>query len=314
MAARLRSTELGGAAQLPGSSDEQGGGAAADEDAASRDRRRAQRRQGFVCAMCGARDSPAKRLLKCGQCASAWYCSKEHQREHWRAGHQDACKTTRNMQEQCIQEIQRLSPRARAAMWDGEKCRVKGRIAEAARLFRIAADEGNISGTANLACLLYAGGDGLAADIPAALQLWRECASRGDGLSAFNVARHLLHPPGGAKALAADAPEAVRLLRQSAATGDIDAAAELSLCLKLGVGCAKDEQEARKWADVARAGGRRDPTGRDVKDKMELGGLKVLGDCAALREAMAAAKRCVSLSVFVCMCVCVCVCVWGGVT
>jgi hypothetical protein len=41
------------------------------------------------CAQCGE----AVDNQPCSVCKSVWYCSKKHQREHWKAGHKQACKS-----------------------------------------------------------------------------------------------------------------------------------------------------------------------------------------------------------------------------
>ena len=44
---------------------------------------------GKACAACGARGSV---LSKCMGCSSVWYCNKDCQRTHWKAGHKTRCK------------------------------------------------------------------------------------------------------------------------------------------------------------------------------------------------------------------------------
>lgn len=38
---------------------------------------------GGECANCGVRAAGEKRLMKCGRCREAHYCSKECQTKHW---------------------------------------------------------------------------------------------------------------------------------------------------------------------------------------------------------------------------------------
>ncbi len=45
------------------------------------------------CENCGvaAKDTPEGTLKECSRCHSAWYCGKECQTEHWKAGHKSDC-------------------------------------------------------------------------------------------------------------------------------------------------------------------------------------------------------------------------------
>ena len=43
------------------------------------------------CAHCGATEPVRGDFQACGNCRRAFYCSREHQRAHWRAGHKAAC-------------------------------------------------------------------------------------------------------------------------------------------------------------------------------------------------------------------------------
>jgi hypothetical protein len=43
--------------------------------------------QSFICPVCGV----AEKLKRCGKCLSVWYCSKEHQKEHWKV-HKHVCR------------------------------------------------------------------------------------------------------------------------------------------------------------------------------------------------------------------------------
>lgn len=45
------------------------------------------------CGNCGVapEDIPEGKLKECGRCHSAWYCGKDCQAEHWRAGHKSDC-------------------------------------------------------------------------------------------------------------------------------------------------------------------------------------------------------------------------------
>ena len=44
------------------------------------------------CAHCGATEPVRGDFQACSRCRRAFYCSREHQRAHWRAGHKAACR------------------------------------------------------------------------------------------------------------------------------------------------------------------------------------------------------------------------------
>lgn len=48
------------------------------------------------CAYCSVAESDEVPLKQCTRCKHACYCSPEHQKEHWKAGHKQECvRTTR---------------------------------------------------------------------------------------------------------------------------------------------------------------------------------------------------------------------------
>lgn len=51
-----------------------------------------------ACAQCGAKqqkDDPAKALMVCSACKSVWYCSRDCQKVHYKAGHKRVCEEMR---------------------------------------------------------------------------------------------------------------------------------------------------------------------------------------------------------------------------
>lgn len=46
----------------------------------------------YQCLQCGVEETPMHPHVKCRRCKVAFYCSQSCQREHWRAGHKDACQ------------------------------------------------------------------------------------------------------------------------------------------------------------------------------------------------------------------------------
>ena len=49
------------------------------------------------CAHCGATEAVRGDFQACSRCRRAFYCSREHQRAHWRAGHKAACGDDRHL-------------------------------------------------------------------------------------------------------------------------------------------------------------------------------------------------------------------------
>ena len=47
------------------------------------------------CPICAATD----KLSACAQCGTVWYCTREHQKQHWKAGHKQSCKERQNLTE-----------------------------------------------------------------------------------------------------------------------------------------------------------------------------------------------------------------------
>lgn len=48
---------------------------------------------GYHCLECGEEETDELKLLRCAQCKTARYCSKECQKANWRAGHKQLCKS-----------------------------------------------------------------------------------------------------------------------------------------------------------------------------------------------------------------------------
>lgn len=99
-----------------------------------------------------------------------------------------------------------------------------GDVPEAARLYRDAADRGDLRAMYSLARMIESG-DGLPRDPPAALALYERAAAAGHADSATNLARALLRGEG----TAPDPARARRLLEQAAAQGSGAATRNLGL-------------------------------------------------------------------------------------
>jgi TPR repeat protein len=88
---------------------------------------------------------------------------------------------------------------------------------EAVRLFRLAADQGNALGQANLGIMYAQGRGGLAKDDKEAVRLYRLAADQGDALAQANLGSMYEQGRGG---LTKDNGEALRLYRLAAAQGN----------------------------------------------------------------------------------------------
>ena len=65
------------------------------------------------CAECGATD---KKLLRCGRCKNAWYCSLECQRKNWKTGHKDRCSISEQGSVVRVQTSEELKARMEDAL------------------------------------------------------------------------------------------------------------------------------------------------------------------------------------------------------
>ena len=72
-----------------------------------------------VCFICG---SGAGRITKCGECMSVYYCSKQHQVEHWPI-HKSMCAEVKRKRErqQMIEEAQTMADEKEAKKKEDEK-------------------------------------------------------------------------------------------------------------------------------------------------------------------------------------------------
>ena len=124
--------------------------------------------------------------------------------------------------------------------------------AEAARLYRQAADLGNRQATLNLGGL-YHDGRGVAQDYAEALRLYRKAADLGDPQAMTNVGVMYAHGEGVPKS----GPEAVRWYQKAAEAGHPAGTTYLALAYEKGEMIAKDYGEAvRLYRKAAEAGNR----------------------------------------------------------
>ena len=117
-----------------------------------------------------------------------------------------------------------------------------GRLDEAARLYRLAADQGYTAARHSLGVFYLEGLGGLAPDARAAARLFKLAADRGFALSQYSLA--VLYASGGG-GLVKDEREAARLYKLAADQGDPAAQTDLGAFYDAGRGgLPRDEREA----------------------------------------------------------------------
>lgn len=52
------------------------------------------------CSVCGK-----EALFECSECLKAFYCTREHQFEHWKKGHKEECKAHRPLADTGLAKI-----------------------------------------------------------------------------------------------------------------------------------------------------------------------------------------------------------------
>jgi hypothetical protein len=115
--------------------------------------------------------------------------------------------------------------------------------AEAARLFRVAADKGGVLAQQNLA-VFYMVGRGLAQDDAEAARLCRLAADQGCAPAQYNLAILTRDGRGG---IARDRGEVARLYRLAADQDHAGAQFNLGMCYANGRGVPRDDAEATRW-------------------------------------------------------------------
>lgn len=117
---------------------------------------------------------------------------------------------------------------------------------EAARLYRLAADEGNGNAMYDLG-VLYDKGRGVEKNLGQAVRRWRQAADKGHSLAQFNLAICLENGEG----VAVNLVEAALLYRLAAVSGLPQAKFHLGLCYYQGKGTQRDTAEAFRWLNEA---------------------------------------------------------------
>ena len=148
-------------------------------------------------------------------------------------------------------------------------------VAEAARLYRQAAEAGNLLGMNNLG-LMYANGTGVAKDAAEAVRWFRKAVEADNAQGMSNLGFMYANGTGVAK----DAAEAARWYRKAAEAGNADGMHNLAIMYANGTGVAKDEAEAVRWYRKAANAG-------DADGMTNLGTMYFKGTGVAKNEAEA---------------------------
>jgi hypothetical protein len=123
--------------------------------------------------------------------------------------------------------------------------------AEAARLYRLSAEQGYADAQVDLGSMVQFGCPGVMQDIAEAMRLYRLAAAQGDVHAQVDLA--IMFQEG--FQVAQDYEEAARLFRLAAAQGEGWAQLSLGKLFHHGEGVAKDRAEAIRWYRLAAAHG-----------------------------------------------------------
>eukprot|EP00656_Telonema_subtile_P034313 TRINITY_DN38413_c0_g1_i1.p1 TRINITY_DN38413_c0_g1~~TRINITY_DN38413_c0_g1_i1.p1 ORF type:complete len:184 (-),score=26.90 TRINITY_DN38413_c0_g1_i1:41-592(-) len=163
------------------------------------------------CAHCNQRGA-----LRCGRCRRVHYCTKDHQRLHWKAGHRQECKPQAAVTRPSVPaEVQHHL--------DGVQA-------------------GHPLAYYNLG-VLYEKGRGVPQDLHLAFTHYTEAAKRGVKQALFNLG--VMHAEG--KGVGRDFKQAAEYYKQASEVGDAHAQNNLAALYANGLGVALNYGEAVRW-------------------------------------------------------------------
>lgn len=129
----------------------------------------------------------------------------------------------------------------------GLKYEEEGRVAEAAKLFRQAAEAGHSGAQFNLGLLLYEGGGGLGKNLKEAVSWWMKAARQGHSGAGFTLGVCYSEGSGVNK----DPQAAAEWYTKAANMGNADAQFNLGVCYEDGLGVEKSLMAAIEWFRMA---------------------------------------------------------------
>ena len=165
------------------------------------------------------------RIGFCTRCLLVGWCSVEHQKAHWKAGHKAACAPAETRLVPVLSWEQRIMAEAKAA--------APSSLAAMAKLSPIADWDVSRDG----------------APPTAILKAWRKAAAGGHALAQGILGNCYLNGKGVTK----DAMFAVNLFAQAAAQGNVHAQFNLGVCYERGDGIVKNSKLAVEWYAKAAA-------------------------------------------------------------
>jgi len=132
---------------------------------------------------------------------------------------------------------------------DGEAAAKRGDYTEAAKQYRLAAEQGNPKGQSHFGDMYYWGLGGIEIDKVEAARLYRLAADQGDAFGESMLASMYLE--GDPRAIPRNYTEALRLFRLAAAQGHSPAQLYIGQMYENGQGVREDYNEAIKWYRLA---------------------------------------------------------------
>ena len=122
---------------------------------------------------------------------------------------------------------------------------------EAAKYFRLAAEQGDVNAQAMLAYIKYHGGEGVAQDYKEAIKWWRLAAEQGDAVAQHALGLSYLL----GKGVENDSIESVKWIRLAAEQGYGRAQFMMGISFREGISVVQDYKTAHMWFNIAAANG-----------------------------------------------------------
>jgi len=177
--------------------------------------------------LCAYRSCPIPRIGVCTRCRAMGWCSTEHQKAHWKAGHKAVCAPAETRLVPVLSWEQRVMAEARAA--------APASLAATAKLAPI--PDWNITRNG--------------APPTATLKAWRKAAEVGHAGAQLSLG--FCHEQG--KGVLQDFKLAAEWYAKAAAQGHAGAQSSLGFCYELGEGVSQDYKLAAEWYAKAAAQG-----------------------------------------------------------
>lgn len=205
----------------------------------------------IAIAACAAALSGCGSLFECDgyyetvyvqtQRCTAGYSSTGHC-NGWTSGQKPVERCVRTASYEAPKHERPQKPSAQTLASQGYEAYEKGDDAQAVRLWRQAAEKGNVDGQKNLGWA-YENGRGVEQSDAEAVRWYRLAAEQGDALAQYNLGGMYLFGRG----VSQNSAEAARLFRLAAEQGEASAQKNLGLMYKNGDGVEQSDVEAVQW-------------------------------------------------------------------